>query len=374
MNETMEETELICCECGCVIDESEAEEVDGDFYCQCCFEENYVQCSRCGASIHTDDAESDDDHYYCQDCFDDHYTRCADCGCIISRDSAFYSDDEDDPLCDDCYYNHERDTVVHEYSYKPEPEFFGDGDRYFGVELEIDYGGKDRDKAQQLLSLANRFEDNLYIKVDGSLDAGLELVTHPMSLEYHRKSMNWTEVLVRARELGYMSHKTDTCGLHIHVNRNTFGFSSEEQDKCISRVLYFVEHHWEEILKFSRRTASQMKRWAARYGYKDNPKEVLEYAKAGHQGRYTCVNITNDDTIEFRMFRGTLKLNTLIAAIQMVDAICEAAIIKSDGEIAGLSWTDFVGSLSNEKYPELVVYLKERQLYINEKIEFQEDD
>lgn len=44
---------------------------------------------------------------------------------------------------------------------------------------------------------------------------------------------------------------------------------------------------------------------------------MLEHVKKGHGSRYTCVNLTNADTIEFRMFRGTLKLNTLIATLQL---------------------------------------------------------
>ena len=83
--------------------------------------------------------------------------------------------------------------------------------------------------------------------------------------------------------------------------------------------------------------------------------------KKGHGSRYTCVNLTNADTIEFRMFRGTLKLNTLIATLQMVDHICDAAIFMSDDELHDLSWSSFVSAI---KEPELVQYLKERNLYI----------
>ena len=44
--------------------------------------------------------------------------------------------------------------------------------------------------------------------------------------------------------------------------------------------------------------------------------EILDHAKKGyHGGRYTCVNLQSRDTIEFRMFRGTLKYNTLIATL-----------------------------------------------------------
>lgn len=114
---------------------------------------------------------------------------------------------------------------------------------------------------------------------------------------YHLYEMPWAEILQKAASLGYTSHQAKTCGLHIHVNRDAFGATEAVQDACIARILYFFEKHWEELLKFSRRTQRQLERWAARYGYKEQPKETLEHAKkGGHGGRYTCVNLTNADT------------------------------------------------------------------------------
>lgn len=86
------------------------------------------------------------------------------------------------------------------------------------------------------------------------------------------------------------------------------------------------------------------------------------------------MNITNYHTIEFRMFRGTLKYNTLIATLELVDAICDIALTYTDSEISKISWTDFVSSLDEETCSELITYLKERQLYINAPITTEEDD
>ena len=60
--------------------------------------------------------------------------------------------------------------------------------RYYGVELEIDMGGRDDDNADSLYNIANREGDLLYIKSDSSLDEGMELVSHPCSVQY-RKSL-----------------------------------------------------------------------------------------------------------------------------------------------------------------------------------------
>ena len=71
------------------------------------------------------------------------------------------------------------------------------------------------------------------------------------------------------------------------------------------------------------------------------------------------------NTIEFRIFRGTLKLNTFIATLQLVDRICDVALYLSDEELANLSWSGFAAGCTQ---PELIRYLKERRLYVNEPV------
>ena len=137
--------------------------------------------------------------------------------------------------------------------------------------------------------------------------------------------------------LGYRSHQACTCGLHIHISRLAFGRTAAQQEAAIARLLYFVEKHWNELLKFSRRTNRQLERWAARYGYKDTPKEMMDHAKSYHYGRYTCVNLTNEDTVEIRIFRGTLKYNTLAATIQLTDHLCDVVTCLNDEELRALS-------------------------------------
>ena len=70
------------------------------------------------------------------------------------------------------------------------------------------------------------------------------------------------------------------------------------------------------------------------------------------------------------MFRGTLKLNTLIATLQFVDRICDVALFMSDEELRAMSWSTFASGCTQ---PELVQYLKERRIYINEPVESEEE-
>ena len=360
------EEKIYCSHCGEIIEGDDYDTIYGEPICQECVDRYTTICDRCEEIVWDDDIHSDESTCLCHRCFENYYTRCEECDSIVHNDDAYEYDDC--YYCYDCYQNIRKNAAIHEYSYKPEPIFYGDSHLYFGVELEIDGAGKDDDYAEELLDIANMREDHVYIKTDGSLDDGMEIVTHPMSLEYH-KQFCWERIMKKAVYLGYRSHQTSTCGLHIHVNRDSLGLDRDEQDEVISRILYFVEHHWNEMLKFSRRSEYAMNRWAARYGYENSPKAIMDKAKKNY-GRYVAVNLCNYHTIEFRLFRGTLKYNTLIATLELVNKICDIALSYTDDEMSKLSWSEFVSGINE---PELVQYLKERQLYINEKVEETEE-
>lgn len=65
-----------------------------------------------------------------------------------------------------------------------------------------------------------------------------------------------------------------------------------------------------------------------------------------------------------------MKYNTLIATLQMVSRICDVAIFLSDEEIKAMPWSTFVAGC---QAPELIQYLKERRLYVNDVISAEEE-
>ncbi len=369
MKEKTKETLHHCGSCNATLPKENLVEFDGILLCQSCFEAETTPCVHCGKLVWKNDNAGDRNTPLCDSCYEEYYTSCEDCGTVIPRDNAFYYNDY--PHCQACYEDNHDNCSIKDYGYKPDPLFFGADNRFFGVELEVDDGGECDDCADSVLRIANRDKTHIYCKHDGSLNEGFEIVTHPMTLDYHLNKMPWADILTRLRTMGYLSHKAETCGLHLHINRTSLGSSEAEQEATIARILYFVEKHWEELLKFSRRTPYQLERWAARYGLKEQPLEILDRAKKGtDKGRYVCVNLQNLDTIEFRMFRGTLKLNTILATLQLVNRICDVAFSLSDDQIKKMSWTTFV---MNCEEPELIQYLKERRIYINEPIESEDE-
>lgn len=347
---------------------------DGAELCQSCYENKTDLCDCCGDRIWLEEAETDGSRTLCQRCYDDYYTRCTDCERIIRFGDACYPEDEDEPYCFECAERIRRKRGhIHPYGYKPSPIFYGSGTRFFGVELEMDDGGEDDDNANALTQIANDDEERIYCKRDGSIEDGFEIVTHPMTLAYHMKQMPWAALTEEAVQMGYRSHQPGTCGLHVHVNRSSFGETEAKQEACIARLLFFVENHWNELLRFSRRTQQQMDQWAARYGRKDNPKEQMEHVKSTYTDRYRAINLTNYATIEFRMFRGTLRYNTLIATLELVDELCRLACCLTDEEMSALTWSDFCARVGSLHRPELVQYLKERRLYVSDPVAGEEE-
>ena len=346
-----------CIECGGYVHEDDVilDEND-DAYCDVCARSVLYRCDRCGTYHTANDIVTDSEGYHlCTNCYDNYFAICENCGRFVYTDD-IYRGGGGECYCEDCYNSIEE--VINDYYYKPSPIFHGVGPRYLGVELEVDGEGEDLDNAQEVIDILG--EKHVYCKHDGSLNNGFEIVSHPATLEYHQNNINWEDALEKLKDMGYLSHDAKTCGIHVHMSRNGFGDTEEEQDKGIAQVLYFFERHWDKIVKFSRRTRQQLDDWAARYlsDEPDYPDNVLEYAK-NDSSRYRCVNLLNTDTVEVRVFRGSLIYETFIATLQFCQLMYEVSDMSLQ-DVMDLTWNQFkeMGS----KYAEFSNYIKKRKL------------
>ncbi len=375
---------LFCSECGNVVSpESESyengnleqiyicEECSPQYtWCYDCSEfhsnEEYTYCDWCDEPIapcqrsHRDSSGT----RLCDDCYDRCRT-CDDCGMFLNRDDVYrYSGDT---LCESCYdsiRNDDSSDVLFSYSYKPYALFYGSGPVFMGVELEVD-DGEDRDRCvREILSLANTDDCMLYAKEDGSLDYGFEIVSMPATLEYHLSYFPWLKTMEIAKRYNFRSHMTETCGLHVHVNRTAFGSSFEEQEFGIAKLMYMVELFWEQMVSFSRRTYKQLEQWANRYGLEIQTEKVDSlYKKAcidNQQKRYYAINLQNSETVEVRLFRGTLKYSTFSATLQFVQLLVDIALKLSLTEVQALTWPELINE--GQDYRELQDYLQNRGL------------
>ena len=148
----MKEEKYTCDICHEECDLSELTYFDESYLCEDCLRRETFICRDCGDRHWNDDSADGD---LCQTCYDEDYVRCERCDAVIHYDDACYHEDEeyhDHPYCRDCF---DMDEIIHDYYYKPEPIFYGDGPRYLGVELELDDGGENEFCASKLLDIAN---------------------------------------------------------------------------------------------------------------------------------------------------------------------------------------------------------------------------
>lgn len=165
------------------------------------------------------------------------------------------------------------------------------------------------------------------------------------------------------------SHDTSTCGLHVHVSRDFFGKTGMAQELTELKLIETVDRLFEPIIYFSRRKREQINRWAPRCnapksdgGWMMKAKSVSRYAKGD---RYHAVNIANEHTIEFRMFRGTLKADTILATLQFVSGLCHLVKASNPSQMDRLGWyelCDAVMGMCPTDTAELHDYLIEREL------------
>ena len=356
-----------CENCGDVVSVNEAVIVnrnmsDERLVCGEC-EENYVRCSVCHELYFSEYIWADDNEMtVCNRCSSD-FRICEDCGRIMSENTAIHSEVNGCDYCEDCYDEYDNAYIL-DYGYKPYPEFLGESDDglYLGVELEVD-GGNNVYAATK--SISEKFR-NVYLKHDGSLsNVGFEIVSHPATLDYHKNKLGWEDIMSVCAENGYKSHDCNTCGLHIHLNRGFLGKDETEQDLNIAKLIILFDRFWEKyIIPFSRRRYEAIDRWAGKPGLEcvtsDTENEIVDKVKwYKSAGRYKAINLMNLGTIEFRLFKGTLKLNTFLASLQFVVVITRFVKSIKLNDIFTVSWSDIFDCT---EYEELNQYLEERKL------------
>lgn len=144
---------FVCTSCGNNFYREQLSPFDGELLCPACLSSQTVYCSCCDRRIWTDDNVGTDAQPLCQDCFDDHFERCTTCNALIRRGDTYYRGDT--PYCAECYQSVGCGDEIMSYYFKPTPIFYGEGKRFFGVELEIDGAGEDNDNAAEILHIAN---------------------------------------------------------------------------------------------------------------------------------------------------------------------------------------------------------------------------
>lgn len=219
---------------------------------------------------------------------------------------------------------------------------------YMGIELEIDsHSFFDREYVAE--ELQGCFGEFFTYENDGSLNNGFEMISQPASLSYHLEMMpQYRKAFRFLSDCGISSHDVGTCGLHIHIDRTYFG---RKEDSATAKLLYLFEKFKPELIKFSRRTETQTADWCRfrKQNYSKSAgwiKKAVQESKAisCYQYRYFAINLTNENTIEIRLNRGTLNPQTLEATLKFTARLAEICKTVRSTELAKMTFEDLLGS------------------------------
>lgn len=337
--------------------------------CEDCAIEYGAFCDNCGEFHEWDDLIHcvDTDNYFCRHnwrCYRDLH-QCADCEEWFEYDDNVYWNDRDEEYyCERCYEYHESGvSSYHSHDYDDFRCLDGEKrgqDLFMGFELETCVGDR-RNESDVVDYTESEFGSYFAMEEDGSIGNGIEFITQPCTLSYHLDQLpaiaDWTRYLVRH---GYDSHNSGRCGFHVHLDKKYFG---KKLDSATAKLLFIFERHWDNLLRFSRRNANQV-RWCKPHDNNDcmetayNPetgmyeqrwcvpgKKLTSIMKApkDYDKRYRAVNLQPSSTIEIRLWRGSLNMETIEATLKFTARLAELCKKASAVELNSMTFDDLLG-------------------------------
>ena len=377
---TTEYDSLVCNDCVQVCERCDSvgstndcfHTVDGnDIWCESCTERRAYWCERC-------EGYNSDTSYYISDRSEHWCVGCADAAAYWCDDCDEYNADGCD-RCSDEPTSNDGIRLIHDYSYRPDAIFHStkDDERlFFGIEIEVEAKDDLRESAQYAYQLESM--DLAYLKHDGSLNNGFEIVTHPMSHDFFKNEAGdffaVMEGLRSQQGIRVKSWDTRTCGLHIHISRT--GFSGGAH---MHRFLNLVYTNPDFYSTLAGRTSDQWAKFTDiiqkeyvrdvngdrvptddRYGYQIKTTRQFKHKLDNNRNsdRYSAVNTLNRETLEMRIFRGSVNGDTIKSQLDLAHASVEYTrnLTVQDVLNGALTSDNFMWYIFQHEdlYPELV--------------------
>jgi len=321
----------------------------------------FYSCEDCGEIM---DSEGDRIHWayesnaICLDCIEADYTY------YDPEDTYIRNSDYNDRLSDD--NDDSDDSIIGEYhSSNPchIPSTFDNRKPkvLIGLELEIEVSDRHEreSKAEDMLNAIGTYRNEktgsyyryCQAERDGSLDYGFEIVTGFTGLDIHRQQLEYFKNPLS----GLKSHNTSTCGLHVHICKSTMSLYHG------AKLILFIndEKNSELIKTIARRSESG-------YAKIKNKKDNIVWLKQAREtrnplnnlnnDRYEALNFQNPNTIEFRLFKGTLKYETIQACLEFSFLSWH---FTKDASIKDLTMSKFLEFINKPENRSDSIYLRE---------------
>jgi hypothetical protein len=212
-----------------------------------------------------------------------------------------------------------------------------------------------------------------YLKHDGSLSCGYEIVTHPMSHDYYKNEASdlWDTLEHLRTYYKVKSWDTSTCGLHIHISRT--GFNGGGHMHRFLNLIYSNQDFYQRL------AGREESRWATfsdimrtevvrdEYGSRTldehgdyqfiTKRDIASKLQGFNTERYSAVNTRNRETLEIRIFKGTVNTSTIKSHLDLAHASVEytRSLTVRDVREGALGVYGFVNYIlqNSTLYPEL---------------------
>lgn len=355
---------VFCEECGECFAEDDCDiiDIDGMVFCNedCAIDYGFTRCADCGEWVYEDDVftYSDTEYVTCDSCHYEH-SYCDCCGeYFYYEDNVHYCEYADSYYCDNCDDGPKSLGCYHEsreYGYEIHTLEGEINPRTYGVELEVEGDSCDWgccvDKS--VYFCRDLFGKFIRHEEDGSLEYGFENITEPASLKYFLKQKEdmakYFNVLLAN---GFEGDDSPNGGFHIHIGRTGF----KDQYSALVNMHYLFDKYWDKIIAFSGRRESEINQWAKPYEggerkywngekweFQATIEEMVEdnlRDKSYPLRRYHAINLTNDETVEIRIFKSTLNIDRFYSILQFVDNLCEICDNTRVADIGKITWED----------------------------------
>lgn len=293
----------------------------------------YRKCYECSEYVENVTLISTLHGHICRGCIP-HYDNCSDCGNFIKKSNMAIStlDGDNSYTCVSCLEIVKK--LIHDHSYRPNflhQKMVWENTRYLGIELEIEVPGKDvqrlkmadmikvwltqqqkvRDfKSKEGLIIRGKTLDKLvYMKYDGSLTNGIEIVFHPFTLKSFHKNFPLKEFMNFLKSNDVIIR--ENCGMHIHVSKDRLS------DVQLVKGKWFFYKCEEFLRSFSDRKC---------FDYcKFEPYKPVNDPYRQEYGHYSVLNTGSRSakTVEVRLFNATLDYEKFLANIQFADVFVD---------------------------------------------------
>jgi len=224
-------------------------------------------------------------------------------------------------LCNRCAQQFH--SKIHRHDYKPRRFVLSGDPPFYGMELEVDHFPKEAPRHSQKIHTLSENETFFYIKRDGSLENGFELVFHPRSIDSWVESWDKVEDVINlTKKEGAKAWDPGTCGIHFHRSKSDLQ-RTDEIKLCMllklwkSRLITVAQRRNDRFANwdvFDNRLSRPGTKRPGERRIKAQAHTMVMKDRSHLRHRYQCINFgSNPNTFEFRIFKGTLHTPTIKA-------------------------------------------------------------